>query len=212
MRTERAGKEAQTCGHANKPRRDIVWTPRGLDPAPRRLRASIARGVPVYFWLKVLHILAMTIWFAGLFFLPRLFTARHAQEMDADPAFWNPVTNMLFFRVMTPAALVTITAGGILIAWNPDGAWLVLKLVAVAMAVLLHLYFGLLLYELGQDRDHHGPTFYRAIGWIPLVLLLVIAGLTGAKPRTLGDLPAPPARAVDVEDTVPGIGRDAPRT
>ncbi|UNK42744.1 CopD family protein [Luteimonas sp. S4-F44] len=150
----------------------------------------------MYFWLKVLHILAMTVWFSGLFFLPRLFVARHRREIDADPAFWNPVTNTLFFRVMTPAALVTIVAGGVLIAFGPSGAWLVLKLVVVAAAVLLHLYFGLLLYELGQDRDHHGPTFYRAIGWVPLVLLLSIAALTGAKPRTIGDLPPPPQASV----------------
>ncbi|MEN5117636.1 CopD family protein [Luteimonas sp. TWI662] len=146
----------------------------------------------MYFWLKVLHILAMTVWFSGLFFLPRLFVARHRREIDADPAFWNPVTNTLFFRVMTPAALVTVVVGGVLIAFGPSGAWLVLKLVVVAAAVLLHLYFGLLLYELGQDRDHHGPMFYRAIGWVPLVLLLSIAALTGAKPRTVGDLPPPP--------------------
>ncbi|WP_052773031.1 CopD family protein [Luteimonas sp. FCS-9] len=146
----------------------------------------------MYFWLKVLHILAMTVWFSGLFFLPRLFVARQRREIDADPGFWNPVTNTLFFRIMTPAALVTIVAGGVLIAFGPTGAWLVLKLVVVAAAVLLHLYFGLLLYELGQDRDHHGPTFYRAIGWVPLLLLLLIAALTGAKPLTLGDLPPPP--------------------
>ncbi|VXB40165.1 conserved membrane hypothetical protein [Luteimonas sp. 9C] len=165
----------------------------------------------MYFWLKVLHILAMTVWFTGLFFLPRLFVARHRREIDADPAYWNPVTNTLFFRIMTPAALVTITLGGILIAWNPSGAWLVLKLVVVAFAVLLHLYMGLLLYELGHDRCRHGPTFFRVIGWIPLVLLLLIAGLTGAKPQTLGDLPAPPSRNVDVEDVVPGLEDGAAR-
>ena len=70
----------------------------------------------MYFWLKVLHILAMTVWFTGLFFLPRLFVARHRREIDSDPEYWNPVTNTLFFRIMTPAALVTITLGGILIA------------------------------------------------------------------------------------------------
>ena len=167
----------------------------------------------MYFWLKILHILAMTIWFSGLFFLPRLFVARYRHDIDADPEYWNPVTNMLFFRIMTPAALVTITVGGILFAWNPAGAWLVLKLVVVAGAVLLHLYFGLLLYELGHDRDHHGPTFYRAIGWVPLVFLLLIAGLTGAKPLTLGNLPAPLMGPVEAEEIVPGLeeGEGLPR-
>ena len=96
-------------------------------------------------------------------------------------------------------------AGGLLIAWNPAGAWLVLKLVVVAAAVLLHLYFGLLLYELGHDRDHHGPTFYRVIGWVPLLLLLLIAAVTGAKPLTLGNLPAPPSGVPEVEERVPGL-------
>ena len=159
----------------------------------------------MYFWLKVVHILAMTVWFSGLFFLPRLFVARHRREIDADPTYWNPVTNTLFFRLMTPAALITITAGGLLIAWNPAGAWLVLKLVVVAAAVLLHLYFGLLLYELGHDRDHHGPTFYRVIGWVPLLLLLLIAAVTGGKPLTLGNLPAPPSGVPEVEERVPGL-------
>ena len=57
----------------------------------------------MYFWLKVVHILAMTVWFSGLFFLPRLFVARHRREIDADRTYWNPVTNTLFFRLMTPA-------------------------------------------------------------------------------------------------------------
>ncbi len=164
----------------------------------------------MYFWLKVLHILAMTIWFAGLFFLPRLFVARHRRELDSDDEYWNPVTNTLFFWIMTPAAIVTILAGMVLIAWNPYGAWLVIKLVVVALAVLMHLYFGLLLYELGQDRDRHGPFFYRLVGWVPLVFLLGIAALTGAKPSTVGDLPPPPSQRADSDELVPGL-EDAPK-
>nr|WP_255682208.1 CopD family protein [Luteimonas sp. BDR2-5] len=165
--------------------------------------------MPVYFWLKVLHIAAMTIWFSGLFFLPRLFVARHRREIDAEDGYWNPVTNTLFFWIMSPAAIVTILAGMALIAWNPNGAWLVLKLLVVAVAVLMHLYFGLLLYELGQARDHHGPLFYRAIGWVPLVLLLGIAALTGAKPASIGDLPPPPSHVTD-DEALPGLENAPP--
>lgn len=149
----------------------------------------------MYFWLKVLHIGAMAIWFTGLFFLPRLFVAHTRNETDADRAYLAPAANLLFFRIATPAALVTTIAGMILMAWNPSGAWLVMKLAVVAVAILIHLYLGVLLYQLGQGNERHGPWFYRTLGWTPLVLLLAIAALTGAKPPTAGDLPPPPTQA-----------------
>ena len=149
----------------------------------------------MYFWLKILHVSAMVLWFAGLSFLPRLFVARHRGGRDADPAYFNATANTLYFRMATPAALVAVATGMALIAYGPDGAWLVMKLVVVACAVLLHLYMGLVLYELGQGRDRHGPLAYRVLGAAPLALLLAIAALTGAKPETVGDLPPPPGRA-----------------
>lgn len=149
----------------------------------------------MYFWLKVLHISAMAVWFTGLFFLPRLFVAHHRDEIDADRAYLNPAANLLFFRIATPAALVTTIAGMILMAWNPDGAWLVMKLAVVAIAVFIHLYLGMSLYQLGQGKVRHGPWLYRALGWTPLILILAIAALTGAKPNTAGELPPPPIHA-----------------
>ncbi|WP_024889065.1 CopD family protein [Luteimonas huabeiensis] len=149
----------------------------------------------MYFWLKVFHIAAMAIWFTGLFFLPRLFAAHRRGGGDAAPGYFNPVANTVFLWLATPAAIVTIALGLALIAYRPDGAWLVLKLATVAVAVLFHLYFGLLLYELGKGNDRHGPLFYRVLGWVPLLLLLGIAALTAGKPRTVGDLPPPPSHA-----------------
>lgn len=149
----------------------------------------------MYFWLKVLHIGAMAVWFTGLFFLPRLFVAHGRGEIDADRAYFAPAANLLFFRIATPAALVTTIAGMILLAWNPDGAWLVMKLAVVALAVFIHLYLGVILYQLGQGNDRHDPWFYRTLGWTPLVLLLAIAALTGAKPQSAADLPSPPTHA-----------------
>lgn len=178
----------------------------------------------MYFWIKVLHIAAMTVWFAGLFMLPRLFVERCPRARglsardegrgendhrggdgepvtalagatshgDGDPAFFNPVAKTLFFWMATPAAVLTILLGMGLIAYGPTGAWLVMKLVIVALAVLVHLYVGLQMYELGQGRDNHGPLFYRLLGWVPVVLLLAAAGLTAGKPQTVGTLPAPP--------------------
>ena len=146
----------------------------------------------MYFWLKLLHIGAVMLWFTGLFFLPRLFVARHRDEADADPAYFNPVANLLFFRIATPAALVAIALGMVLLFLVPFGAWLALKLGIVTVAVLLHLYLGLHLYGLGHGHDRHGPLFYRLVGWLPLLLLLALAAVTGAKPERFGALPPVP--------------------
>lgn len=144
------------------------------------------------FWLKVGHIGAMSIWFTGLFFLPRLFVARHRDERDAALDYFVPVAGCLYFRVMSPAGLVTIAFGIALIATGPTGAWLLMKLLVVLAAVAIHIYLGVVMFELEHGRDRHGAGFYRVLGALPFALLLAIAALTGAKPDTLPPLPAPP--------------------
>lgn len=146
----------------------------------------------MYFWLKLLHVAAMTVWFTGLFFLPRLFVARHRDERDAEMSFFIPMAGTLYFHVMSPAGLVTIALGMVLIAFGPTGAWLVMKLLLVVVAVAIHVYLGMVMYELEQGRDRHGIVFYRVLGALPLLLLLGIAALTAAKPETAPPLPPPP--------------------
>src|SRR5690606_23034164 len=164
---QQQGRRQQPCARRRPRRGQAAWGPaqrgqgrgrerqcrrhQGDERRPRLLRARRRRLplVPageearVYFWLKLLHIGAVLVWFCGLFFLPRLFVARHRGGRDADPAYFNPVANLLFFRIATPAGLVAIALGMVLIAMVPFGAWLAAKLLVVMAAVLLHLYFGL---------------------------------------------------------------------
>lgn len=138
-----------------------------------------------YFWLKVFHIAAMTIWFTGLFFLPRLFVARARGEDDADTDHLNEIGKTLYFGIMTPAGVVTIGLGLALIGFGFDGVWLPLKLVLVSLLAVLHMYNGLMLLDLTHGHSRHGATFYWVLNWLPLVLLVGIAALTAAKPQTL---------------------------
>lgn len=168
------------------------------------------------FWLKLGHIAAMSVWFTGLFFLPRLFVARHRGERDAELDYFVPVAGCLYFRVMSPAGLITVAFGIALIATGPTGAWLLLKLLVVLTAVAVHVYLGVVMFELERGRDRHGVGFYRTLGAVPLVLLLSIAALTGAKPRTLPPLPAPPdartaAPIVEARYSSPGRSGGASR-
>lgn len=180
-----------------------------VEPASRPLAGGALEWArrhaepPVYFWLKVLHISAMAVWFSGLVLLPRLLRARarggvatgsgHWQEADpAQSAFDLRIAHLLYFKVMSPAGVVTIALGLALVPFAQPGAWLVLKLAVVAMAVMTHLYLGVGVQRLG-DKDSPGPSWlHRLAGWAPLVLLLALAALTGGKPVTVPELPAPP--------------------
>jgi protoporphyrinogen IX oxidase len=142
----------------------------------------------LYFWTKVLHITAMTVWFTGLFFLPRLFVAKARGGEHADVSHLNAMGKTLYFGIMTPAALLTIGFGLGLIAFGFEGVWLPLKLVLVSVLVMMHLYYGQLLLDLTHDRARHRAPFYLVIHWVPLALMLAIAALTAAKPRTLPPL------------------------
>lgn len=138
-----------------------------------------------YFWLKVFHITAMTVWFTGLFFLPRLFVAKARGEHKTDVAHLNEIGKTLYFRIVTPAGVLTIGFGLALIGFGFDGVWLPLKLVLVSLLAVLHMYNGLMLLDLTHGRSRHGRMFYRVLNGLPLLLLLGIAALTAAKPETL---------------------------
>ena len=137
------------------------------------------------FWLKFFHIAAMAVWFTGLFFLPRMFIVRVQAGDTADLGELQAMGKTLYFGIMTPAAVLTVTLGTVLLAYGFTGAWLPIKLSLVAMAVLLHLYLGQLLYDLGRGEVRHGVLVYRIINWSPLLLLLAIAALAAAKPLAL---------------------------
>lgn len=145
------------------------------------------------FWLKVAHITAVAVWFTGLLLLLRLFASRRRGGREARPDFFNPVANCLFFRIATPAGVLAIALGMGLIPWVEPGAWLLAKLCLVAGVVLVHLWAGAHLHALGKGQARPGAVLPAVLGWTPLLLLLAIAALTGAKPRTIDGLPPPGA-------------------
>lgn len=142
----------------------------------------------MHFWLKFFHIAAMAIWFTGLFFLPRLFITNAREGASTDEGDLEAIGRTLFFGIMTPAGVVTVALGIALIAYGFDGPWLPAKLVLVAVAVLLHVYLGQLLLDLGRGHARHGAFLYRVLSWGPLLLLLGIAALAAAKPGSLPPL------------------------
>lgn len=138
-------------------------------------------------WLKAFHIIAMVTWFAGLFYLPRLFVY-HAMSTDAiSQQRFKLMERKLYYGIMTPGAAFTIGLGLWMLyvyAWGlfKSDLWLHLKLTLVLALVIFHLYCGYLRRQFYLDKNHHSHVFYRWINEIPTVLLISIVLLTVLKP------------------------------
>ncbi len=133
--------------------------------------------------VKALHIVFMVTWFAGLFYLPRLFVY-HALSSDAPSVErFRVMERKLYYGIMTPGAVLTIVFGTWLwLGYGIGGAWLHAKLALVALLVGYHLYCGKLLRDFKQDRNRHGHVWYRWFNELPVVLLIAIVLLVVFKP------------------------------
>jgi putative membrane protein len=134
-------------------------------------------------WVKSLHIIFMVTWFAGLFYLPRLFVY-HAQASDPiSSERFKIMERKLFFGIMTPGAVLTIAFGlWLWLGYGIGGAWLHWKLALVALLVVYHLYCGKLLFDFKHDHNRHGHVFYRWLNELPVVILFAIVFLAVLKP------------------------------
>ena len=135
---------------------------------------------------KTLHVVFMVSWFAGLFYLPRLFVY-HAMTPADDAlgiARFKVMERKLFLGIMTPAAVLTIVLGlWLWLGFGVDGGWLHAKIALVLLLIALHVYLGVLVRDFARDRNRHGHVFYRWLNEIPaLPLLVAIVWLVVAKP------------------------------
>lgn len=137
-------------------------------------------------WIKSLHIIFMVTWFAGLFYLPRLFVY-HAMATDQiSIERFKIMERKLFYGITTPGAIFTLIFGIWLITFNVQGymqaGWMHAKLTFVLLTVLYHGYLGKLLRDFKLDRNQHGHGFYRIVNEIPVVFLVAIVMLVVVKP------------------------------
>jgi protoporphyrinogen IX oxidase len=122
-------------------------------------------------WIKSLHIIFVVCWFAGLFYLPRLFV-NHA--MVDDPATCERLKLMerKLYRFMTPLGVLALLFGFWLwLVYGITGGWLYVKLALVAILVAYHLYCGKLMRAFEQNRNRHSHVFYRWFNEIPVLIL-----------------------------------------
>jgi putative membrane protein len=136
--------------------------------------------------VKSLHIIFMVTWFAGLFYLPRLFVYHALATPDDRIGIerFKTMERKLYQGIMTPAATLTVAFGlWLWLGYGITGGWLYAKLALVALLIAFHIYLGMLLRDFANDRNHHGHVFYRWLNEIPaLPILVAIVFLVVMKP------------------------------
>ncbi|MBI3545193.1 MAG: protoporphyrinogen oxidase HemJ [Gammaproteobacteria bacterium] len=134
-------------------------------------------------WIKALHIIFMVTWFAGLFYLPRLFVYHSMATDKASTERFKIMERKLFFGIMTPGAVLTIIFGSWLwLGYGMTGAWLHLKLALVALLIVYHVYCGRLLFDFKYDRNRYGHVFFRWLNELPVLILIAVVILVVVKP------------------------------
>src|SRR5262245_32128838 len=135
-------------------------------------------------WIKGLHIIFMVTWFAGLFYLPRLYVY-HAMATDtASLERFKVMERRLFYGIMTPGAVLTAVFGvWLLLGYGYSGGWLNIKLALVVLLIIYHIYCWFLMIDFRHDRNRHGHVFYRWLNEMPTVILIAVILLTVVKPN-----------------------------
>tara|TARA_B100000029_G_C17495819_1_gene930806 strand:+ start:52 stop:465 length:414 start_codon:yes stop_codon:yes gene_type:complete len=134
-------------------------------------------------WVKALHIIFMVTWFAGLFYLPRLFVYHSSCEDAISVERFKLMERRLFYGIMTPASLLTIISGLFLwVTYGITGFWLYAKLVLVLSIIIYQIWCGFMIQEFKHNRNRKSPMFYRWFNEYPTVVLVTVVLLSVVKP------------------------------
>jgi len=135
-------------------------------------------------WLKTFHIFFVVAWFAGLFYLPRLFMY-HAMTTDQPGVERFKGMERRLFVMMTIGAIGAALFGTAIVINTPaylEFGWLHAKLTLVVALIVYHVWCWRLLAAFHADRNRHSTGWYRAFNEVPTVLLLAIIILVVVKP------------------------------
>ena len=134
--------------------------------------------------VKVLHLWMVVSWFAGLFYLPRIFVnlAMVAPDSAAERDRLLLMAGKLF-RFMTPIAVLAVALGlWLWFGFGFSGGWLHAKTALVVALLAYHAYCGRLLRDFLAGRKLHGHVWYRYFNELPVLLLLAVTYLAVVKP------------------------------
>jgi protoporphyrinogen IX oxidase len=166
------------------------WTLKSsLHRRPSRLPAQgiIAQNAQRIFpmlWLKALHVISVVTWFAGLFYLPRLFVY-HADAQDKISLDRFIIMERRLFAIMTVGATASLFFGASMLLESTAYLamrWLQIKLLFVLLVIAYHLWCYQLMHAFALGRNAHTSRWYRSFNEAPSLLLVVIVVLAVVKP------------------------------
>ena len=138
-------------------------------------------------WVKAFHIIAMTAWFAGLFYLPRLFVYHAETNSDDVKKVLKTMERRLYYAIMTPAMLLTWAtalwmAFGYAFQAYAGSHWLHLKMGLGILLIGYHHMCGRWMKNFAKDQNKKSSKFFRLVNEIPLLFLISMVALVLFKP------------------------------
>ncbi len=135
-------------------------------------------------WVKSFHIIFMVTWFAGLFYLPRLFVYHAAAQDRISLERFKVMERRLFWGIMTPGAVLTVAFGAWLwLGWfRGASGWLHAKIALVAVLAAYHVWCWRLLKAFAAERNTKSERWYRWFNEFPTLVLIATVLLVVFKP------------------------------
>ena len=136
-------------------------------------------------WINAFHIIFMVTWFAGLFYLPRLFVYHAMADDSVSIERFKIMERKLFFGIMTPGAVLTLIFGIWLLGYFPDymsTPWMLVKLGLVLLLIFYHIWCGVLVKQFKDNKNNHTHVWYRWFNEAPVLALIAIVILVVVKP------------------------------
>jgi putative membrane protein len=133
-------------------------------------------------WIKAFHIIFVVSWFAGLFYLPRIFV-NHAMATEKPEIERLKLMEHKLYRFMTPLGVLALALGlWLWLGYGISGGWMHAKLALVLLLVGYHLYCGHLVKVFAADQNTRSHKFYRLFNELPVLVLMAVTILVVVKP------------------------------
>ena len=140
----------------------------------------------MYLWLKALHIIFVVTWFAGLFYMPRLFVYHTTTNDTAGKERFKIMERKLYRVIMNPSMIATVVFGVWLLieSWQAysSQAWIWIKITLVVVLIGYHHYCLRIMKAFAEDRQLHSEKFLRIFNELPALVLIAAVILVVVKP------------------------------